>query len=140
MTLKTIYSAHLEAGLETPAITQQQLNDALTEFRQHGLSIDGGNAYKRDLCDAIIGAMAFGKQNNNPPPAEHWCKEFWDIGRAEGARQEELLEALAQAREQRDALLSAAQEALRVIDRIKPAGNGNGTQVRLATAIEKATA
>ncbi|UVM53545.1 hypothetical protein LOY37_14275 [Pseudomonas sp. B21-012] len=116
------------------------LGEVVSTLRRSGLSIDGENAYKRDLCDAIIGAMAFGKQNNNPPPADHWCKEFWDIGRAEGARQEELLEALAQAREQRDALLSAAQEALRVIDRIKPAGNGNGTQVRLATAIEKATA
>ncbi|MCU1736347.1 MULTISPECIES: hypothetical protein [unclassified Pseudomonas] len=36
-------------------------------------------------------------------------------------------------------LLSAAREALAVINRIKPAGNGNGTQVRLAEAIAKAT-
>ena len=36
-------------------------------------------------------------------------------------------------------LLSAAVEALAVINRIKPAGNGNGTQVRLAEAIAKAT-
>ncbi|MGY2286842.1 hypothetical protein [Pseudomonas gingeri] len=35
-------------------------------------------------------------------------------------------------------LLSAAREALAVINRIKPAGNGNGTQVRLAEAIAKA--
>ncbi|MCP3750728.1 hypothetical protein [Pseudomonas sp. SBB6] len=116
------------------------LDEVLSTLRRSGLSIDGDNAYKQDLCDSIIGSLALGKQGNNPPPKGHWCQEFWDIGRAEGARQEELLEALAQAREQRDALLSAAQEALRVIDRIKPAGNGNGTQVRLATAIEKATA
>lgn len=36
-------------------------------------------------------------------------------------------------------LLSAAVEALAVINRIKPAGTGNGTQVRLAEAIAKAT-
>ncbi|QTH17156.1 hypothetical protein C4C32_18145 [Pseudomonas corrugata] len=36
-------------------------------------------------------------------------------------------------------LLDAAIEALAVINRIKPAGNGNGTQVRLAKAIAKAT-
>jgi len=41
---------------------------------------------------------------------------------------------------QRDELLHAAREALAVIDRIKPDGNGSGTQVRLAAAIEKATA
>ena len=37
-------------------------------------------------------------------------------------------------------LLAAATEALSVIDRIKPAGNGRGTQVRLAAAIAKAKA
>jgi hypothetical protein len=36
-------------------------------------------------------------------------------------------------------LLAAAVEALAVIDRIKPAGNGCGTQIRLADAIAKAT-
>lgn len=36
-------------------------------------------------------------------------------------------------------LLAAAVEALAVINRIKPAGNGSGTQVRLAKAIAKAT-
>lgn len=36
-------------------------------------------------------------------------------------------------------LLAAAVKALAVIDRIKPAGNGCGTQIRLADAIAKAT-
>lgn len=63
--------------------------------RRGGLSLDGDNAYKRSVCDVIIGALAAGKQNNNPPPADHWGLEFWDIGRAEGERQEELLAALA---------------------------------------------
>lgn len=37
-------------------------------------------------------------------------------------------------------LLAVAIEALAVIPRIKPEGNGNGTEVRLRAAIAKATA
>lgn len=62
--------------------------------RRGGLSLDGENIYKRLLCDAIIGALAFGKQNSNPPAADHWGQEFWDIGRAEGQLQTELVQAL----------------------------------------------
>ncbi|MFJ1573053.1 hypothetical protein ACIOAU_15940 [Pseudomonas sp. NPDC088322] len=108
--------------------------------RRGGLSLDGDNEYKRGVCDVIVGALAGGKQDNNPPPEGHWGQRFWDIGRAEGEQQEHLLLELEQARDQRDALLTAAREALAVIERIKPAGNGNGTQVRLSEAIEKATA
>ncbi|MCO6690438.1 hypothetical protein [Pseudomonas asiatica] len=62
--------------------------------RRGGLGLDGENIYKRLLCDAIIGAMAFGKQNSNPPPEGHWGKEFWDIGRAEGKQRDVLVAAL----------------------------------------------
>ncbi|UXH41561.1 hypothetical protein [Pseudomonas promysalinigenes] len=62
--------------------------------RRGGLSLDGDNVYKRSVCDVIIGALATGKQNNNPPPADHWSLEFWDIGRAEGAQRDELVAAL----------------------------------------------
>ncbi|MBH3460231.1 hypothetical protein [Pseudomonas putida] len=62
--------------------------------RRGGLSLDGENAYKRGICDVVVGSMAAGKQNNNPPPAGHWGQRFWDIGRAEGAAQEELVAAL----------------------------------------------
>ncbi|MEB8055758.1 hypothetical protein [Pseudomonas fulva] len=71
--------------------------------RRGGLGLDGENIYKRLLCDAIIGAMAFGKQNNNPPPDGHWGKEFWEVGRAEGALQEELVQALRLVRKELDA-------------------------------------
>ena len=108
--------------------------------RRGGLSLDGNNTYKSSLCDVVVGSLACGKQNNNPPPAGHWCEQFWEIGRAEGEQQAHLLAELTQVRDQRDDLLSAATEALSVIDRIKPAGNGNGTQVRLAAAISKAKA
>jgi len=70
------------------------LNEVLSTLRRAGLSIDGDNAYKRDLCDSIVGAMTFGVQNHNPPPPGHWGQRFWDIGRAEGAQKEELVEAL----------------------------------------------
>ena len=73
---------------------ESNLNNALDALRQNGLSVDGDNAYKRDLCDSIVGALAMGAQNNNPPPADHWGHRFWDIGREERAMQEELLESL----------------------------------------------
>ena len=69
-------------------------NEVVSALRRRGLSIDGDNAYKRDLCDAIVGALAMGAQNPNPPPADHWGQRFWDIGREERAMQEELLESL----------------------------------------------
>lgn len=40
---------------------------------------------------------------------------------------------------QRNELLGAAREALAVIERIKPVGNGSGTLLRLAAAIDKVT-
>ncbi|WP_226926168.1 MULTISPECIES: hypothetical protein [unclassified Pseudomonas] len=74
---------------------ESNLNNALDALRRNGLSIDGDNAYKHDLCDTIVGAMALGAQNTNPPPAEHWAQQFWEIGREERASSEQLLKALA---------------------------------------------
>ena len=73
---------------------EANLNNALDALRRQGLSIDGDNAYKRDLLDAVVGALALGAQNNNPPPASHWGQRFWDIGREERASCEELVAAL----------------------------------------------
>ncbi|MBS3185410.1 hypothetical protein JIQ88_10350 [Pseudomonas sp. PCH44] len=100
--------------------------------RRGGLSLDGENVYKRSLCEVIIGALATGKQNNNPPPADHWGLEFWDIGRAEGALQEELVQALRLVRKELDACqrvihyaggfdpayVNDAQAALKVADAV----------------------
>lgn len=69
-------------------------NEVVSALRRRGLSIDGDNTYKRDLCDSIVGALAMGAQNTNPPPVDHWGQRFWDIGREERAMQEELLEGL----------------------------------------------
>jgi len=79
------------------------LNNALDALRRQGLSIDGNNIYKQAVCDLAVGAMAMGKQNRNPPPAGHWGQQFWDIGRAEGALQEELVQALRVVRKELDA-------------------------------------
>ena len=49
-------------------------NDVISALRRRGLSIDGDNAYKRDLCDAIVGTLAFGAQDRCPPPAGHWAQ------------------------------------------------------------------
>lgn len=63
-----------------------QSGDAiLDKLRASGLTIDGDNAYKRDLLDAVVGAMLVGRQNTNQPPADHWAQRFWDIGREYGA-------------------------------------------------------
>jgi hypothetical protein len=81
---------------EDIALKDQGLDndEVVSTLRRRGLSIDGDNAYKRDLCDSIVGALAFGSQNRNPSPAGHWGQRFWDIGRAEAAIKEELLESL----------------------------------------------
>ncbi|WP_430310592.1 hypothetical protein [Pseudomonas sp. PONIH3] len=73
---------------------EANLNNALDALRRQGLSIDGSNLYKDAVCDLVVGALAMGKQNNNPPPEGHWGQRFWDIGRAEGSQRDELVAAL----------------------------------------------
>jgi hypothetical protein len=70
------------------------LDEVLSTLRRAGLSIDGDNAYKRDLCDSIVGSMAFGAQDRCPPPTGHWVQRFWDIGRESSANTAELVSAL----------------------------------------------
>lgn len=100
-------------------LKDQGLNpdEVVSTLRRAGLSIDGDNAYKRDLSDSIVGALAFGKQNTNPPPADHWGQRFWDIGRAEGELQEELLQALVQTRKE----LHACQAVIHLAGGFDPA-------------------
>lgn len=75
--------------------TTENFDGAVDEMRRSGMSIDGDNAYKRDLLDSAVGAMVLGVQNRNQPPEGHWGWRFWDIGRAEGVQKEELVIALA---------------------------------------------
>jgi hypothetical protein len=86
---------------EDIVLKDQGLDDdeVLSTLRRRGLSIDGDNAYKRDVLDSAVGAMGFGVQNRNPPPAGHWGQRFWDIGRKERALCEELVAALKLTRE-----------------------------------------
>lgn len=69
-------------------------NEVVSALRRRGLSIDGDNAYKRDLCDAIVGTLAFGAQDRCPPPEGHWAQRFWDMGRESSANTAELVSAL----------------------------------------------
>jgi len=69
-------------------------NEVVSALRRRGLSIDSDNTYKRDLLDAVVGALAFGAQNTTPPPAGHWGQRFWDIGREQRANSEALWKAL----------------------------------------------
>lgn len=100
--------------------TQRNLDALVDQLRKSGLSIDGDNAYKRDLCDSIVGALAFGAQNRNPPPPGHWGQKFWEIGREERALTEEMLAALQAARDLWGDYLppgnSNAMKAMRLVD------------------------
>lgn len=93
------------------------LNEVVSTLRRRGLSIDGDNAYKRDLLDAVVGALALGAQNSNPPPAEHWGQRFWDIGREERELHEELVAALKLNREN----LRACQATIHLAGGFDPA-------------------
>ncbi|WP_454864907.1 hypothetical protein [Pseudomonas rhizophila] len=96
---------------------EANLNNALDALRRQGLSIDGDNAYKRDLCDMIVGALAMGAQNSNPPPAGHWGQRFFDIGREERGLHEELVAALKLTREN----LRACQGSIHLAGGFDPA-------------------
>lgn len=55
----------------------------INRLRLSGLTIDGDNAYKRDLLDCVVGALAFGFQGRPAPDESHWLHRFWEIGSAE---------------------------------------------------------
>lgn len=93
------------------------LDEVVSTLRRRGLSIDGDNAYKRDLLDAVVGALALGAQNSNPPPAGHWGQRFWDIGREERGLHEELVAALKLNREN----LRACQATIHLCGGFDPA-------------------
>jgi hypothetical protein len=97
--------------------SQLEFDVAIDKLRQLGAGTDGDNAYKRDLCDVISGAMALGYQNTNAPPEGHWAKRFWDIGRAEGAAREGLTAALKLNREN----LRACQATIHLCGGFDPA-------------------
>ncbi|MBD9585766.1 hypothetical protein IB254_01740 [Pseudomonas sp. PDM03] len=92
-------------------------NEVVSALRRRGLSIDGDNAYKRDLCDSIVGAMVFGAQNSNPPPPGQWQQRFWDIARGEAEAREELVSALKLTREN----LRACQATIHLCGGFDPA-------------------
>lgn len=93
------------------------LNEVVSTLRRRGLSIDGDNAYKRDLLDAVVGALAFGAQNTNPPPSDHWATRFWEIGREERELHEDLVAALKLTREN----LRACQATIHLCGGFDPA-------------------
>ena len=92
-------------------------NEVVSALRRRGLSIDGDNVYKRDLLDAVVGALALGAQNSNPPPSSHWATRFWEIGREERELHEELVAALKLTREN----LRACQATIHLCGGFDPA-------------------
>ena len=107
------------------AMEEDRPTDAmLDDMRRHGLSIDGDNAYKRDLIDCIVGALAFGKQGVNPPPAGHWAQQFWEMGRAEGEIQEQLAATAAPAQVAQELMPDEIHQM--AFEEAQPADNGDG--------------
>jgi len=104
---------------EDIVLKDQGLDDdeLVSTLRRRGLSIDGDNTYKRDLCDSIVGAMVFGAQNSNPPPPGQWQQRFWDIARGEAEAREELVAALKLTREN----LRACQATIHLCGGFDPA-------------------
>lgn len=115
-----------------------ELNEVLNTLRRAGLSIDGDNVYKRDLCDSIVGSMVFGAQNRNPPPPGQWQQRFWDIAREEAALREELVAALKITREN----LRACQGTIHLAGGFDPAYVTEAqAAIKIAdAAMDKATA
>jgi hypothetical protein len=97
--------------------TREDFDATLNNLRRMGASIDGHNAYKRDLLDAVVGALALGAQNSNPPPSDHWATRFWEIGREERELHEELVAALKLTREN----LRACQATIHLAGGFDPA-------------------
>ncbi|MFS8922627.1 hypothetical protein [Pseudomonas aeruginosa] len=58
----------------------------------HGNDMPAQSAIDRRqvIADAITGALAFGAQASQPPAEDHWLRPFYDIGRAEGQRTQDL--------------------------------------------------
>lgn len=110
------------------------LNDdeVVSTLRRRGLSIDGDNAYKRDLLDAAVGAMGFGFQGTNPSPPGHWGQRFYDLGRAEAELREELIAALKLNREN----LRACQATIHLCGGFDPAYVNNAqAAMKVADAV-----
>ena len=99
--LKKLRQAQADSQAEITALsknviemTREDFDATLNNLRRMGASIDGDNAYKRDLCDSIVGTLAFGAQDRCPPPEGHWAQQFWDMGRESSANTEDLISAL----------------------------------------------
>lgn len=108
------------------------LDEVVSTLQRRVLTIDGDNAYKRDLLDAVVGALAVGAQNRNPPPPGHWGQRFWDIGREERALTDELVEALKLTREN----LRACQATIHLCGGFDPAYvNDAQAAMRVADAV-----
>ncbi|MGX9378985.1 hypothetical protein [Pseudomonas sp. JQ36] len=108
---------------------EANLNNALDALRRNGLSIDGNNSYKSDLLDCVVGALALGAQNSNPPASSHWATRFWEIGREERGLHEELVAALKLTREN----LRACQATIHLAGYFDPA-YVNDAQAAMAVA------
>lgn len=72
-------------------------------------------AFHEPTASAIIGAMAFGYQGSNEPPAGHWLTEFHQRGAADARKDAEIAQAIAN-RESSERMFQAACADLGLIN------------------------
>lgn len=48
------------------------------------------NGIRADVTGCVRAALYCGANNVNPPPEDHWLRDFWLIGRAEASRQDDI--------------------------------------------------
>ncbi|MBY4730778.1 hypothetical protein K6V90_09560 [Cupriavidus pauculus] len=73
----------LRKHISPVAVDYVSLGDVPTEGMKRfarGLQNDARTQGFEDCINAIRGAIAFGQQNANVPPAGNWLTEFWEIG------------------------------------------------------------
>lgn len=70
----------------------ESLRNMATICNAHGNDLPAQSAIdqRQVIADAITGALAFGAQASQAPAADHWLRPFYDIGRAEGQRTQDL--------------------------------------------------
>lgn len=95
---------------------QATMNAELDKMRANGLSIDGDNDYKRDLLNAVTGALAFGKQRSTPPPAGHWLEPFYEMGKAEADERDAASASQSVGVPDRDSIHLAFEHKLRAVN------------------------
>lgn len=68
--------------VDPPSTTPAAQTDSVPAQCPYSIDADP-QGIRAMVADAITGALAFGSQGANPPPAGHWLAPFWNAARAD---------------------------------------------------------